>query len=164
MRVEVVDGNLLDQDVEVIVNAWNRNIFPWWLLIPQGVSGEIKRRGGVAPFRELGRAGVLALGAAVLTGPGRLPFRGVIHVAGIGFDWRASARSIRMSVGNATALANQHGFRSLAFPLVGAGTGGFRAADVERLMLNTLDELAFDGEVRVVRYQPGTSAARCSTK
>ena len=44
--VEIVEGDLLDQDVEVIVNAWNRNIIPWWLLLPQGVSGAIKRRGG----------------------------------------------------------------------------------------------------------------------
>lgn len=27
--VEVVEGDLLDQDVDVIVNAWNRNIIPW---------------------------------------------------------------------------------------------------------------------------------------
>ncbi len=27
--VEIVEGDLLDQNVEVIVNAWNRNIFPW---------------------------------------------------------------------------------------------------------------------------------------
>lgn len=33
MHVTVVDGDLLDQDVEVIVNAWNRNIIPWWLSI-----------------------------------------------------------------------------------------------------------------------------------
>ena len=43
--VEVVEGDLLDQDVDVIVNAWNRNIIPWWLLLPQGVSG---RSSGVA--------------------------------------------------------------------------------------------------------------------
>ena len=159
MRAEVVDGNLLDQDVEVIVNAWNRNIFPWWLLIPQGVSGEIKKRGGTAPFRELRDAGVLALGAAVLTGPGTLPFRGIIHVAGIGFDWRASARSVQMSVANAIAVANQHSFRSVAFPLVGAGTGGFRPPEVEQLMLDTLRGLAFDGEIRIVRYRPNSSLA-----
>jgi hypothetical protein len=35
----VIEGDLLEQDVEVIVNAWNRNIIPWWLLLPQGVSG-----------------------------------------------------------------------------------------------------------------------------
>ena len=38
MDLRVVEGDLLDQDVEVIVNAWNRNLFPWWLLLPQGVS------------------------------------------------------------------------------------------------------------------------------
>ena len=46
----IVDGDLLDQPVEVIVNAWNRNVIPWWLLLPQGVSGAIKRRGGLRPF------------------------------------------------------------------------------------------------------------------
>jgi hypothetical protein len=40
-KLEVVQGDLLDQDVDVIVNAWNRNIIPWWLLLPQGVSGAI---------------------------------------------------------------------------------------------------------------------------
>jgi O-acetyl-ADP-ribose deacetylase (regulator of RNase III) len=47
LNVTIVDGDLLDQDVDVIVNAWNRNIIPWWLLIPQGVSGAIKERGGL---------------------------------------------------------------------------------------------------------------------
>jgi hypothetical protein len=46
MNVTIVEGNLLDQNVDVIVNAWNRNIMPWWLLLPQGVSGGIKKRGG----------------------------------------------------------------------------------------------------------------------
>jgi hypothetical protein len=32
-RIKIVEGDLLDQDVEVIVNAWNRNIIPWWLLV-----------------------------------------------------------------------------------------------------------------------------------
>ncbi|TWT38617.1 macro domain-containing protein [Blastopirellula retiformator] len=40
-QVQCVTGDLLDQPVEVIVNAWNRNIIPWWLLVPQGVSGAI---------------------------------------------------------------------------------------------------------------------------
>lgn len=47
MEICVVEGDLLDQDVDAVVNAWNRNIIPCWLLLPQGVSGAIKRRGGV---------------------------------------------------------------------------------------------------------------------
>lgn len=57
MSLHIVEGDLLDQDVEVIVNSWNRNIIPWWLLIPQGVAGAIKRRSGSALFREMARKG-----------------------------------------------------------------------------------------------------------
>src|SRR5580704_15969833 len=83
MQTVVVEGDLLDQDVDVIVNAWNRNFIPWWLLLPQGVSGAIKKKAGIAPFRELGRHGLLPLGGAVFTSAGRLPYKGIIHVAGI---------------------------------------------------------------------------------
>src|SRR5437867_3786349 len=83
MDLRLVDGDLLDQDVEVIVNAWNRNLIPWWLLLPQGVSRAIKRRGGREPFREVNRKGLIPLGGAVETGAGRLPFKAIIHVAGI---------------------------------------------------------------------------------
>ena len=51
MAPRVCDGDLLDQDVEVIVNAWNRNVIPW-LLLPQGVSGAIKCRAGHGPFHD----------------------------------------------------------------------------------------------------------------
>jgi hypothetical protein len=44
MNINVVEGNLLDQEVEVIVNAWNRNIIPWWLLLPQGLNPKAFRR------------------------------------------------------------------------------------------------------------------------
>jgi len=63
MHLQVIQGDLLDQDVDVIVNAWNRNIIPWWLLLPPGVSGAIKRRtrghpglGGAAGERADSRA------------------------------------------------------------------------------------------------------------
>jgi Macro domain len=79
-HIKIVDGDLLDQDVEVIVNAWNRNVIPWWLLLPQGVSGAIKRRAGFQPFRELAKNGPIPLGGAVGTGAGKLPFKAIIHV------------------------------------------------------------------------------------
>ena len=153
MDLRVVEGDLLDQNVEVIVNAWNRNVIPWRLLLPQGVSGAIKRRVGTAPFKELARHGAMPLGSAVLTGPGRLPFRAIIHVAGINLLWRSSERSIRESVRNALDLAKRHGFRSVAFPLVGAGSGGGNPDRVLGLMADELSRIEFDGEVRVVRYR-----------
>lgn len=153
MRLSIVDGDLLNQDVEVIVNAWNRNIIPWWLLLPQGVSGAIKKHAGIAPFRELARNGAMPLGSAVETGAGRLPFKAIIHVAGINMLWRASKCSIRDSIRNALGLANEHGYKSIAFPLIGAGIGGLRADQVLEIMVEALKENEFDGEVRIVRFR-----------
>ncbi len=155
MLANVVDGDLLDQDVDVIVNAWNRNIIPWWLLLPQGVSGTIKRRAGLAPFRELARQGAIPLGGAVETSAGRLPFKAIIHVAGINMLWRSSERSIRDSVRNALRIACDRGYRSIAFPLIGAGSGGGKPARVLAIMQGELKTIEFDGEVRLVRYRRG---------
>jgi O-acetyl-ADP-ribose deacetylase (regulator of RNase III) len=78
--------------------------------------------GGVQPFVELRSFGVLPLGAARLTGPGTLPFRGIIHVAGINHAWRSTEQSVRDSVRNALVIAKNEGFRSVAFPAIGAGS------------------------------------------
>ena len=154
MKLTVTGGDLLDQPVEAIVNAWNRNVIPWWLLLPQGVSGAIKHRAGLQPFREVGRKGVIPLGEAVLTSAGRLPFRGIIHVAGINLLWRSSEFSVRQSVRSALALAAQEGFASVAFPLIGAGSGGGSARLVERFMLDEFSRQPYTGTVLLVRYKP----------
>jgi len=153
MNIRLVTGDLLDQPVEVIVNAWNRNIIPWWLLLPQGVSGAIKRRGGTQPFREVARHGPIPLGEAVLTSAGRLPFRGIIHVAGINMLWRSSEYSVRQSVRNAMRIVAEQGFRSVAFPLIGAGSGGGNPDQIEEIMKSEFDPLLFDGEVLIVRLK-----------
>jgi len=152
MNPKIVVGDLLDQPVEAIVNAWNRNIIPWWLLLPQGVSGAIKKRGGTAPFREVRRHGAIPLGHAVITGAGRLPFKFIIHVAGINMLWRASERSIRDSVSNALRVAREHGVRSVAMPLIGAGSGGFDEPRVLSLMTAALEPEPEDLDVIVVRF------------
>jgi len=156
MELRVVDGDLLEQEVDVIVNAWNRNLIPWWLLLPQGVSRAIKKQAGYEPFRELGRMGMIPLGGAVETGPGNLPFKAIIHVAGINSLWRSSEWSVRQSVRKAIALANQHGYQSIAFPLIGAGSGGGKTERVLEWMLQELLTIEFAGLVVIVRYKPGT--------
>ncbi|MDX2109820.1 MAG: macro domain-containing protein [Verrucomicrobiota bacterium] len=153
MKVRVVQGDLLAQSVDAIVNPWNRNLIPWWLLLPQGVSGAIKKRGGTLPFRELRRHGVLPLGGAVTTAAGTLPYKGIIHVAGIGHAWISSERSIRQSVKSAMEEAKKHSFRSLAFPLIGAGTGGTKAEIVERLIIEEINASDYDCDCVVVRHE-----------
>ena len=149
----VVEGDLVEQPVQVIVNSWNRNVIPWWLLLPQGVSGAIKRRAGYRPFRELARYGPIPLGGAVLTHAGKLPYRGIIHVAGINLLWRATRYSIRRSVLSAMELVNQRLFASVAFPVIGAGSGGYPEDGALALMSEALSEVESAAEVVIVRFR-----------
>jgi O-acetyl-ADP-ribose deacetylase (regulator of RNase III) len=150
MKPTVIEADLLDQDVDVIVNVWNRNVIPWWLLLPQGVSGAIKRRGGTGPFKELAQHGAIPLGGAVVTSAGRLPFKAIIHVAANRIYWGASEWSIRQSVKNAMILAHEKGFKSIGFPLIGVGETGFRLEHAKAIMEDELGKIDSPIEVRVV--------------
>lgn len=150
VRVFLRDGDLFEQDCDVFVNPYNRNLIPWWLLIPGGVSGELKRRAGTGPFRELGRHGTLQLGQAVLTGGGRLGVP-VIHVAGLNHLWRATPDSVSMSARAAVVLAAEHGLRVVAMPLIGAGHGGLDEESSLLYMRRGLSEFERDaGETHVL--------------
>jgi O-acetyl-ADP-ribose deacetylase (regulator of RNase III) len=111
MKAAIVRGDLLDQDVEVIVN-----------------------------------------GQAVLTGAGRLPFKGIIHVAGINMLWQASESSIRGSVQSAMRIVDEQGFSSVAFPVIGAGSGSFDAEKAFELMLDEFLHIESISDVTIVRY------------
>ena len=103
-------------------------------------------------FESWGRSGPIPLGGAVETGAGRLPFRTIIHVAGISMFWRSSERAIRGCVRNALGIAQKQGYRSIAFPLIGAGTGGFSPDRALEIMQDEARQTNYDGEVRFVRY------------
>lgn len=152
MDIREVNGDLLAQDVDAIVNAWNRNIIPWWLLLPQGVSGAIKRQAGTAPFRELAKFGPIPLGEARLTSAGHLDYEAIIHVAGINALWIATEYSIAQSVRSAMAVAESHGFHSLAFPLIGSGSGNRGRAFSKRIMMRTFDDIESPIHVTLVTY------------
>jgi O-acetyl-ADP-ribose deacetylase (regulator of RNase III) len=89
----------------------------------------------------------------VLTSAGRLPYKGIIHVAGIDMFWRSSEASIRESVRNAMSIACREGYGSVAFPLIGAGSGGAAAETVKRIMLGELSGIRYEGSVYVVRFR-----------
>lgn len=151
--VEVM-GDVALREVDVVVNAWNRNVVPPWLLLPQGVSRAIRRAGGRAAIRDVSRRGPMPLGSAWETPAYGLRARFVIHVAGIDLLWRASERSVRWSTRHALLLARTLGASSIALPLIGAGSGGLDPKRVRRWMLEEIaaQAHAFD---RVELVVPG---------
>jgi len=77
----VVRGNLLEEPVDAIVNAANGH-----LAHGGGVAGVISRAAGPELQQESDRLvaerGPFPTGSAVVTGAGKLPFKGIIHAVG----------------------------------------------------------------------------------
>lgn len=152
-RVQCVSGDLSQCEVDVIVNAWNRNVFPVWLLLPQGVSGALRRRGGRAALAQISRRPPLPLGGAAETGAGQLRARWVIHTAGIGLSWRASRDSIRLATASALRLAEWLGARTVALPVIGGGTGGVPAEVARAEVVGECAQFSSSGlEITVVSW------------
>lgn len=68
-----------------------------------------------------------ALGSAAVTTAGNLPFAAIIR-GWIDMLWRASEESIRRCARSAIEIVNREGFASVAFPIIGAGSGGMNEA------------------------------------
>ena len=65
---------------------------------------------------------------------------------------------MRESVRNAMRIARERNYRSIAFPLIGAGTGGGKPERVVEGMRDELRSIAYDGSVVLVRYQPASGS------
>jgi len=127
-RIELWNGDICDLEVDAIVNAANLSL---WM--STGVGGEIKRTGGDEIEFAAVRQAPVELGSAVITPAGRLAARIVIHAVSLDRDRRTSAAVIDRAVRSAMARAREAGVRSVAFPALGTGVGGFpldEAADV----------------------------------
>lgn len=127
-RIVLLEGDITEQEVDAIVNAANSA-----LLLGAGVAGAISQKGGPSIQAECDAHGPIEVGQAALTGAGDLAARFVIHAAGMPPGGQADEVSVRSSVAASLALAAEHDCRTIAFPAVGAGTGGLslqRCAEV----------------------------------
>jgi O-acetyl-ADP-ribose deacetylase (regulator of RNase III) len=112
-------GDITTYAGSAIVNAANNH-----LVLGAGVAGAIARRGGPSIQEECDRHGPIRVGEAAVTGAGDLPCRYVIHAAAMG-DEPVSERSIRDAATASLARAAELRLRDIAFPVLGAGVGGF---------------------------------------
>ncbi|CUU05519.1 MAG: macro domain-containing protein [Fimbriimonadales bacterium] len=133
VQIEVQEADITEQAVDAIVNAANNE-----LILGSGVAGAIRRKGGESIQEECLRHGPIKVGEAAITGAGNLPAKYVIHAASMALGGRATAESIRSSVAHTLRLAEEHGVRSIAFPAIGMGIGGFPLHEGAKLMMETL--------------------------
>jgi len=132
MRLEVVEGDITELEVDAIANAANNAL---WM--GSGVAGAIKRAGGDEIEREAVALGPIEVGGAVATSAGRLPAKHVIHGAVMGQDLRTDDELVRLTTQRCLELAEELRCRSLALPAFGTGVGGFPLEDCARIMVST---------------------------
>lgn len=156
-RIEVVQRDIAQVAADAIVNAANDQL---WM--GAGVAGAIKRGGGEEIEREAMAKGPIAVGDAVASGAGRLPAKWVIHAAAMGQDLRTDADKIRRATVSALRVADEVGARSIVFPALGTGVGGFSTDECARIMIGAVrDHLAGGSSIeRVVFALRGDEAYR----
>jgi O-acetyl-ADP-ribose deacetylase (regulator of RNase III) len=158
LTVEILQGDLTQQDVDAIVNAANND-----LELGGGVAGAIARAGGPQIQAECRAIGPIEVGDAAITGGGKLRARFVIHAASMRLGGGTSAESLRDSTRRSLEIANQRGLRSIAFPAVGTGIAHFPMDDCGRIMLEEVVAHARSGtslkEVRFVLFGADAEAA-----
>lgn len=152
--IQIIEGDILEFDskVDIIVNAWNRNFIPHRLLLTHGVSKAIKRKSGLEPFNEVQSYGILKLGEAVLTSPGNLKCKGIIHVAGIDILWNSSEKATRLSAKNIVKIMIENEFNSVAVPLIGCGANKLD----ENVCINILKEefsIISEKDIYIIKYK-----------
>jgi O-acetyl-ADP-ribose deacetylase (regulator of RNase III) len=151
-KIELVQGDITQQDVDAIVNAANSS-----LMGGGGVDGAIHRRGGPEILAECKRlraerfADGLPTGQAAATTAGRLPARWVIHTVGPVFS-TAEDRSDLLASCHVESLrvADELGAETVAFPAVSTGVYGYPVVLAAPVALGAVARA--DTRVREVRF------------
>jgi O-acetyl-ADP-ribose deacetylase len=148
--IEIVRGDITEQDVDAIVNAANES-----LLGGGGVDGAIHRAAGPELLAECRTLGGCRPGEAKATGGYRLAARHVIHT--VGPIWRGGAHGEPETLAachrNAIAAADELGCRSVAFPAVSTGIYGYPIPQAAAIaIVATRDALEQHPSVELVRF------------
>ena len=131
IKLEVYHGDITQLELDALVNAANNRL---WM--GGGVAGALKRAGGKEIETEAVKKGPILTGEAAVTGAGKLKARYIIHAAVMGQDLKTDAEKIRQATRNSLVRGDELGIRSIAFPALGTGVGGFPLDECARVMIS----------------------------
>jgi O-acetyl-ADP-ribose deacetylase len=148
--LEVVEGDITQQDTEAIVNAANEQ-----LRVGGGVDGAINLAGGPEIQKEARRIGYCPTGQAVITTGGNLKAKFVIHTVGPIYKNGLSGEPelLASCYRESLKLASIRGIKSLAFPSIATGIYGYPLADAAKTALGAVKTYLQDHpEIELVRF------------
>lgn len=104
-----------------------------------GVAGALSRKGGPTIQREAMSLAPIAIGAAVVTNPGKLWCKRVIHAPTVEEPGlKCSVENVRRAARAALLAAGHHQLATLAMTGIGTGLGGVDPCDAARAMADEL--------------------------
>ncbi|HEX16233.1 MAG TPA: O-acetyl-ADP-ribose deacetylase [Deltaproteobacteria bacterium] len=148
--LELVQGDVTQQDTEAIVNAANPT-----LLGGGGVDGAIHRAAGPELLEECRRLGGCATGDAKLTKGYRLKAKYVIHAVGPIYrkEGTRAPELLASAYRRSLEVASEHGIKSVAFPSISTGAYGYPVKEAAPIALKTVAEYLKDHpEIELVRF------------
>jgi len=131
VEIEVYQGDITQLELEALVNAANNRL---WM--GGGVAGALKRAGGKEIEAEAVKKGPIPVGEAIVTGAGKLKAKYIIHAAVMGQDLQTDTEKIRQATRNSLLRGDELGIKSLAFPALGTGVGGFPLDECAGIMID----------------------------
>ncbi len=133
--LELVEGDITQQDTEAIVNAANEHLIPGG-----GVDGAIHRAGGPSIAEEARKYGRCPTGSAVITGAGRLKAKFVIHAVGPRYrdGQHGEPELLASAYRSALNICLEKGIDSVAFPSLSTGAYGYPLKEASRIALKTI--------------------------
>jgi O-acetyl-ADP-ribose deacetylase (regulator of RNase III) len=134
-KIILQQGDLTEADADAIVNAANND-----LRLGGGLAGVIRRKAGDAVQRECDAIGAIPVGGAAITSAGKLKARHVIHAATMQLGGLTTGRALRSSTAHSLRIAAENGLRTIAFPAIGTGIGGFPLSECAAIMLKEAAE------------------------
>lgn len=155
-RVKVLVGNIVKQEVDVIVNAANST-----LLGGGGVDGAIHEAGGEEILRECEQIRKttypkgLPTGEAVITTAGKLPAKFVIHTVGPikGIDRENEAEQLANCYRKSLDLAIVNSCKTIAFPAISTGIYAYPKDQAAQISSTAVKEfLAENDSIEEVRF------------
>ena len=150
-RLELVEGDITEQDTEAIVNAANPS-----LLGGGGVDGAIHRAAGPALLEECRTLGGCQTGDAKITKGYRLKAKHVIHTVGPVYRREGPERSAELLASayrRSLEVASENGVRSVSFPSISTGAYGYPMEEATSVALRTaIDYLESHPDIELVRF------------